>query len=97
MFGYITVNKDELKIKEWNRYRAYYCGLCHELKEIGGQRARMTLSYDMTFLSMLLDDLYDCKKEEGMSRCAIHPIRKQVLMNCLTLRREHLKNLPLMR
>ena len=76
MFGYITVNKDELKIKEWNRYRAYYCGLCHELKEIGGQKARMTLSYDMTFLAMLLDDLYDCKKQEGTSHCALHPIRK---------------------
>ena len=76
MFGYVTVNQDELKIKEWKRYRAYYCGLCHTLKEVAGQKARLTLSYDMTFLTMLLDDLYDCKQEVGECRCAVHPVRK---------------------
>ena len=76
MFGYITVNKDELKIKEWNRYHAYYCGLCHALKEVAGTKARMTVSYDMTFLAMLLDDLYDCAKEEGERRCVVHPLGK---------------------
>lgn len=76
MFGYIAVNKDELKIKEWNRYRAYYCGLCHSLKEAAGTKARMTVSYDMTFLTMLLDDLYDCEKAEGECRCVVHPVKK---------------------
>ena len=76
MFGYVAVNKEELKIKEWNRYRAYYCGLCHSLKEVAGTKARLTLSYDMTFLTMLLDDLYDCEKEEGSCRCAAHPVKK---------------------
>lgn len=77
MFGYVTVNKEELKIKEWNRYHAYYCGLCHALKETAGTKARMTVSYDMTFLAMLLDDLYDCEKQEGQRRCIVHPIGKQ--------------------
>ncbi len=76
MFGYIVVNKDELKIKEWNRYHAYYCGLCHSLKEVAGAKARISVSYDMTFLAMLLDDLYDCKKTEGERRCAVHPLKK---------------------
>ena len=76
MFGYVTVNQDELKMKEWKRYRAYYCGLCHALKETAGQKARLTLSYDMTFLTMLLDDLYDCKREEGECRCVVHPVKK---------------------
>ena len=31
MFGYIAVNKPELKIREFDRYRAWYCGLCHAL------------------------------------------------------------------
>ena len=43
MFGYVTVNKDELKIKEWNRYRAYYCGLCHELKDYFALCIRITV------------------------------------------------------
>ena len=76
MFGYVTVNQDELKIKEWKRYRAYYCGLCHALKEVAGQKARLTLSYDMTFLTMLLDDLYDCERENGECRCVVHPVKK---------------------
>jgi len=76
MFGYIVVNKDELKIKEWKYYRAAYCGLCHSLKEVAGTKARMTVSYDMTFLAMLLDDLYDCEKEEGECRCIVHPVKK---------------------
>lgn len=76
MFGYVVVNKDELKIKEWNRYHAYYCGLCHSLKEVAGNKARLSVSYDMTFLAMLLDDLYDCEKEEGTSRCVVHPVGK---------------------
>ena len=76
MFGYITVNKEELKIREWNRYHAYYCGLCHSLKQVAGVKARMTVSFDMTFLAMLLDDLYDCEKKEGKRRCVVHPIGK---------------------
>lgn len=76
MFGYVVVNKDELKIKEWNRYRAYYCGLCHALKEVAGTKARMTVSYDMTFLALLLDDLYDCEKQEGKRHCVVHPVGK---------------------
>ncbi|MDD4046895.1 MAG: DUF5685 family protein, partial [Tissierellia bacterium] len=28
MFGYITINKMELKFKEYYSYKGYYCGLC---------------------------------------------------------------------
>ena len=33
MFGYINIHKDELKVKEYNMFKAYYCGLCFALKE----------------------------------------------------------------
>ena len=33
MFGYITICKPELKVKDYYRYKAYYCGLCHSLRE----------------------------------------------------------------
>ena len=33
VYGYVVVNKPELKIKEYDVYRSYYCGLCDELKE----------------------------------------------------------------
>ena len=34
LFGYVLVNKPELKIREFETYRSYYCGLCHALKEL---------------------------------------------------------------
>ena len=80
MFGYVTVNKKELKIKDWEKYHAYYCGLCHALKEVAGTKARMTVSYDMTFLAMLLDDLYDFPKEEGERRCVVHMAKKHAFV-----------------
>ena len=86
MFGYIVVNKEELKIKEWNRYHAYYCGLCHSLQEAAGTKARMTVSYDLTFLGILLDDLYDCPKEEGECHCIVHPVKKHAYVKSDALR-----------
>lgn len=77
MFGYVIVNKEELKIREYNRYQAYYCGLCHALERVAGTKARLTVSYDMTFLAMLLDDLYDCNKQEDSCRCVVHPVQKR--------------------
>lgn len=48
MFGYIIVNKQELKFREFDVYQSYYCGLCQSLKERFGRRGQLTLSYDMT-------------------------------------------------
>ena len=32
MFGYVTPLKSELKFKEFEYFRSYYCGLCNEIK-----------------------------------------------------------------
>ena len=76
MFGYVLVNKPELKIKEFDTYKSYYCGLCHKLKERHGNLGRMTLNFDMTFLVMLLADLFEAKDQEKCSRCLVHPVKK---------------------
>lgn len=76
MFGYIIVNQDELKIKEYHLYRSYYCGLCQVLKEKYGLAGQMTLTYDLTFLVLLLSDLYQDTPKEGMCRCIAHPFEK---------------------
>lgn len=76
MFGTITVNVDELKIKDYKTYRAFYCGVCQELKECHGQIARMTLTYDMTFLAILLSGLYEGNSRTEKRRCLIHPLRR---------------------
>ena len=28
MFGYVTINREELKIKDMRRYQSFYCGIC---------------------------------------------------------------------
>lgn len=76
MFGYIAVNKPEMKFREFDVYQSWYCGLCRSLKERYGRRGQMTLSYDMTFLALLLSSLYEPETECGRERCALHPMQK---------------------
>ena len=76
MFGYITVNQPEMKIKEFDIYRSFYCGLCHSLREQYGNIGRITLSYDMTFLAMVLTGLYETETRHLQARCLTHPVRK---------------------
>lgn len=76
MFGYIAINKAEMKFKDFEVYHAYYCGLCHCLKEKFGRRGQMTLSYDMTFLVILLTGLYEPEEKTDISRCVAHPFEK---------------------
>ncbi len=77
MFGYVVVNKSELKFKEFDQYRRYYCGLCRRLKEHYGRKGQITLSYDMTFLVILLSGLYEPEETKGSRRCLAHPWKKQ--------------------
>ena len=59
MYGYINCNKAGLSAEEIGRYQSVYCGLCNELKDSFGQIERLSLSYDMTFLILLLSSLYE--------------------------------------
>ena len=54
MFGYIVVNKPELKIKDFDKYQQYYCGLCQSLKKTHGKISQLTLNNDLTFVGILL-------------------------------------------
>lgn len=76
MFGYVNVNKPELKVREYYQFKAYYCGLCRKLKELYGSLGQMTLSYDMTFAIVLLTSLYEQKTEHTTGRCLLHPMQK---------------------
>ena len=69
MYGYIVTNTPELKIKEYTLYNAYYCGLCHSLKEQYGNIPRFTLSYDLTFLTVLLTSLYEKENRVSTKKC----------------------------
>ena len=76
MFGYVTANVKDLNPEELKTYRGLYCGLCRTLKERHGGLSRVSLTYDMTFLILVLSSLYGCADTVGEERCAVHPGKK---------------------
>ena len=77
MLGYVMINKGDLKVRELETYQSFYCGLCQKLKERYGLSGQLTLSYDLTFVVMLLTGLYEPKVKKGTTHCVIHPLKKQ--------------------
>ena len=76
MFGYVVVNKPEMKFKEFDLYQSYYCGLCKTLKDEFGLKAQVSLNFDMNFLALLLSGLYEPETELKYERCIMHPLKK---------------------
>ncbi len=76
MFGYVVINKQEMKFKEFDIYHSYYCGLCKTLKDKFGLKAQVSLNFDMNFLAVLLSGLYEPNTEFKNERCVMHPLKK---------------------
>ncbi len=81
MFGYIITNKAELKLKDYERYREYYCGVCNSLRERYGITSALTLSYDVTFMVILLSALYEPQTKRNSKRCMVHPVNKHFYLS----------------
>lgn len=77
MFGYVVINKPEIKFKDYEIYRSFYCGLCRELKEKYGIVGQISLTYDLTFVILLLSGLYEPPVRRGRTHCAVHPVCAQ--------------------
>ncbi len=76
MFGYVKIAKGELKVWEYETYKAIYCSLCRRLGKTYGPFARLTLSYDFTFLALLSLSLKSGAIEFERKRCAFNPMKK---------------------
>jgi hypothetical protein len=74
MFGYVTLAPDLLPKERCARYRSFYCGLCRTLRQRHGSLSRITLSYDLTFLYILLNSLYEPQETLGLEHCFLHPV-----------------------
>lgn len=77
MFGYIQPLKSELKIREYDVFRAYYCGVCRSMAERHMQLPRFALSNDCVFLALLLSSVYCMSHKVKKFRCIIHPTKKR--------------------
>lgn len=75
MFGYVKPNKQELKIKHFNLYCSFYCGVCKAIGERYRQLPRLMLNYDLTFLAVFLSGIFgEFKLREG--KCAVKGFKK---------------------
>lgn len=77
MFGYILPNLESLGEEEKLRYHAVYCGVCRSIRARYGRRCRLAVSYDMTFLALVLGSLYEPKERRQAKRCPVHPVQPQ--------------------
>lgn len=76
MFGYVKPLPGELKVKEYEYYRAAYCGLCRALKK-KSPILPFTLSYDFVFLVILRMAVAGETAPVEKIRCIAHPLRKK--------------------
>ncbi|MDD2212981.1 MAG: DUF5685 family protein [Oscillospiraceae bacterium] len=77
MYGNVRPLKEELKIREFNIYRGYYCGLCQAIRNHYGQLPRLSLSYDLTFMAIYLHALQPDPPDWAQVSCLIHPRQKR--------------------
>lgn len=83
MLGYVKIDKGELKVREYEVYTGYYCGVCKSIGRRYGQLPRMVLSYDAAFLAILLASLSDESDTPVQEHCIAHPVikKKTVIRN----------------
>ena len=76
MLGNIITNPNLLEDIDKRYYRECYCGLCKALQNRYKNISRFTLNYDMTFLIILLNEVYKEENEKLECRCMMHPFSK---------------------
>ncbi len=81
MFGYVKPVNGDLLVKEYEFYKATYCGICRSMKRHTGVLSNVTLSYDSVFLALVRmlyieDDKFVAKKR----RCIAHPLTKKPML-----------------
>lgn len=76
MFGYVKAYKPEMKMSEYDTYKAIYCSLCRQLGKDFGLTAKLILSYDFTFLALLRLAALDACCGYTTMRCPFNPLKK---------------------
>lgn len=81
MFGFIRPVKSEIKAEEVERFQSVYCGLCHTIKKEYGRLHTMFLSYDLTFLALILESLQEQDTDLEKKRCDASPIKNKTVLS----------------
>lgn len=76
MFGYIRISKPEMRVKEYDMYKAVYCSLCKKLGKDYGFITRFALNYDFAFTALLELALKDGFEGTVNKKCVCNPLKK---------------------
>lgn len=75
MFGYIHADVTQLSEIDKKTYQEFYCGLCQQLGKVAGAKGQLLLNYDLCFLAILLQSLYEPEITSAPHRCMLHPLK----------------------
>ena len=75
MFGYVCINKGEMKIKDYENYKAVYCSLCKQLGKDYSFLTRFLLNYDCTFFALMIMANEDKCPGFRKGRCKFNPLK----------------------
>lgn len=81
MLGYIVPDKPELKMKEYDLYSGYYCGICKSIAKRYGQVPRLVLNYDSVLLALVIASLFSDQEKASLERCPVHPMKKRLIIS----------------
>lgn len=74
MFGYVKPDTPYLFVKDETLYKALYCGVCKAIGSSCSQMARMSLTYDIAFLSAFAHNVTGEDVTIKRERCIAHPL-----------------------
>lgn len=79
MFGYVIPDKNNMYIKDFNVFQAFYCGLCKSLHRTGSEVTRLCTNYDLTFYDVLIHSLSGSEVKFERKLCAYNGKKKVIV------------------
>ena len=77
MFGYVKAFPPELTLREYELYRAGYCGVCRAMGRCNGRTSCAGLTWDSVFLFFVRTALTKDPFEVKRIFCLLHPFRRR--------------------
>ena len=82
MFGYVKPYTPELRVKEYEFYKATYCGVCRAMKKHTGFLSNVGLSYDSVVLALVrMLFIPDTEIKASRRSCIAHPLKRKTMLS----------------
>lgn len=69
-----------MKVKEFDTFKAIYCGLCKQLSHVFGPFSSLTLSYDFTFIATVSIAMSNTCNGFKKCTCVANPLKKKACL-----------------